>query len=286
MENSLEELVEIYQESEDDQIFNEIYQLCYPKTLKFLLSKRIPFDDAEDLLSLYYQKDFNTALRRYKRLRGENRRCKSFIGFVLNILYFRVLSYYRKKSEILFLDKEIIENIRDHSAEPYIFDHGLIRAFKKCLFSIKKKEHRDAVIIRFSVPGHIKTTELSKVLGLSTPTFSTWLYRGTNELYLNILDNPYFKHLDYEEALSCIKRYDFKVSPAYVESIDDTTLFSLWLFYKKSFSDLSQQFEITEEDVFEIVKVAMSQLVEKITDEKEYLSWLACEKVEPYTKVS
>lgn len=267
----IEDLVKQYQKNQNKESFNELFTICHKYMLKFLLGKRLHLEDAEDLLQEYFFKEFEKSILTY-RLDSK----RPFLNYVKQIVIYRFYSHQKKRKvklehEINFDDtiekiSIIPEQIQEFEEESIV---ALAKAeikefFKDLVLNIENENHRNAIILRLCLPIRLTNEEIGEILDCNQASYGTWVYRGILELQSKIVEMKDKLPLNLEGMLKFIKGDSFSFKADILEHLNDDKRRKIifeFFFSHRNYSQLSQSYKISEEDVKLEIREGLFELI-------------------------
>jgi len=159
----------------DKEAFGELYDMYFSKIFSYISWRVSDKDDAEDLVSLVFNKVLNK-LDSFKWQKGA-----TFSSWIFRIAYNTLTDYYRTNNK-----KNVnIEDLPDIESDEILPNENLDRKllFKKLQLIIKQLPEQQAEIITMRFFSEMKNKEIAKVLQIKEKSVSSGLCRGLKTLH-------------------------------------------------------------------------------------------------------
>lgn len=277
---NIEELVDEYKKTASDEVFRKLFTACHRDMLKFLLNKKSSIEDAEDVLQDYFSRDFEKAIQKFDRSQ------QKFINYIKQMVLMRYFSSYkrtrkRRDRNINSFDdpkNDGFKNIHytksdDLNAMLSLMKNEIRDFFRDIVLSIKKEEHRNAIILKLCLPFKLSVVEIAKILDCDHNLFSTWVYRAVMELKEKIIESKKAIPFDLEDIQHFAKQESFALKQDVIDNIQDKELrniLELFFFSKKSIDDISSQLNKPVEDVKILLRTGIFNIL-SLLNQRELL---------------
>jgi RNA polymerase sigma-70 factor (ECF subfamily) len=160
----------------DKEAFGELYDIYFPKIFAYISWRVGNKDDAEDLVSLVFNKVLNK-LDSFQWQKGA-----TFSSWIFRVAYNTLTDYYRANNK-----KNVnIEDLPDIESDEILPNEDLDRKllFKKLQSMIKQLPKQQAEIITMRFFSEMKNKEIAQVLQIKERSVSSGLCRGLKTLHI------------------------------------------------------------------------------------------------------